>query len=183
MVRVSSLHWRHNGRDGISNQQPRDCLLSRLIRRRSKKTSKSRVTGLCAGNSPVTGEFPAQMDSGAENLFIWWRHHVMVALYSICLVGSYQWLLNFFSPVFRNMVFQLNVTPTRTSSFYIHVTFSTSLSLTFGLFLLFKVLLHTAGNIVILTKFSRQIFVTKILPIWRFIFRAYIKKKNHWFQQ
>ena len=29
-------------------------------RRRSKKKSKLRVTGLCAGNSPVTGEFPAQ---------------------------------------------------------------------------------------------------------------------------
>ena len=25
-----------------------------------KETSKFRVTGLCAGNSPVTGEFPAQ---------------------------------------------------------------------------------------------------------------------------
>ena len=28
--------------------------------RRSKKISKLRVTGLCVGNSPVTGEFPAQ---------------------------------------------------------------------------------------------------------------------------
>ena len=34
-------------------------------RRRSKKTSKLRVTGLCAGNSPVTGEFPAQRTSTA----------------------------------------------------------------------------------------------------------------------
>ena len=37
--------------------------------------SKLRVTGLCAGNSPVTGEFPAQMASNAENVSIWWRHH------------------------------------------------------------------------------------------------------------
>ena len=29
---------------------------------------------LC-GNSPVTGEFPAQMTSNAENISIWWRHH------------------------------------------------------------------------------------------------------------
>ena len=29
-----------------------------LFRRRSKKTSKFRVTGLCEENSPVTGEFP-----------------------------------------------------------------------------------------------------------------------------
>ena len=40
-----------------------------------KKTSKLRVTGLCAGNSPGTGEFPAQMASNAENFSIWWRHH------------------------------------------------------------------------------------------------------------
>ena len=51
------------------------CLLTRLFRRRSKKTSKLRVTGLCAGNSPVTGEFPAQRASNAENVSIWWRHH------------------------------------------------------------------------------------------------------------
>ena len=44
-------------------------------RRRSKKTSKLRVTGLCAGNSPVTGEFPTQMASNAENVPIWWRLH------------------------------------------------------------------------------------------------------------
>ena len=36
---------------------------------------KHRVTGLCAGNSPVTGEFPAQRASNAENVSIWWRHH------------------------------------------------------------------------------------------------------------
>ena len=39
------------------------------------KTLKLRVTGLCGGNSPVTGEFPAQMASNAENVSIWWRHH------------------------------------------------------------------------------------------------------------
>ena len=71
-----SLRWRHNGRDGVSNHQPHDCLLNRLFRRRSKKTSKLRVTGLCVGNSPGTGEFPAQMASNAENVSIWWRHHV-----------------------------------------------------------------------------------------------------------
>ena len=44
---------------------------------RSKKTPKLRVTGLCAGNSPGTGEFPAQMASNAGNVSIWWRHHVL----------------------------------------------------------------------------------------------------------
>ena len=71
----SPLKWRHNGCDSVSNHQPHDCLLNRLFRRRSKKTPKLRVTGLCAGNSPGTGEFPAQMASYAENVSIWWRHH------------------------------------------------------------------------------------------------------------
>ena len=33
-----------------------------------QQKSTLRVTGLCAGNSPVTGEFPAQMASNAENV-------------------------------------------------------------------------------------------------------------------
>ena len=40
------------------------------------KTSKLRITGLCAGSSPATGEFPAQMASNAEKVPIGWRHHV-----------------------------------------------------------------------------------------------------------
>ena len=61
----------------VSNQQPHDCLLNCLFRRRSKKTSKLRVTGLCEGNSPVTSEFPAQRTSYAESVSIWWRHHIL----------------------------------------------------------------------------------------------------------
>ena len=61
-----SLQWRHNGPNGVSNHQPHYCLLNRLFRSKSKKTSTLRVTGLCVGNSPVTGEFPAQMASNAE---------------------------------------------------------------------------------------------------------------------
>ena len=52
------LWWRHSGRDSVSNHQPHDCLLNRIFRRRSKKTSKLRVTVLCVGSSPGTGEFP-----------------------------------------------------------------------------------------------------------------------------
>ena len=58
-----------------SNHQPHDCLHNHLFRRRSKKTSKLRVTGLCGGNSPITGELPAQRASNAANVSIWWRHH------------------------------------------------------------------------------------------------------------
>ena len=71
-----SLRCRHNGNDSVSNHQPYDCLLKRLFRRRWKKISKLCVTGLCARNSPGTGEFPVQMASNSENVSIGWRHHV-----------------------------------------------------------------------------------------------------------
>ena len=54
------------------NHQPHDCSDAD-----QRKKSKLRVTGLCAGNSPVTGDLPAQRASHAENVSIWWRHHVM----------------------------------------------------------------------------------------------------------
>ena len=69
------LRCRHNERDGVSNHQPHHCLLNCWFRRRSKKTANLRVTGLCVGNSPVTGEFSAQKAGNAENVSIWWRHH------------------------------------------------------------------------------------------------------------
>ena len=73
-VDLTTLRWRHNGHNGVSNHQLHHCLLNHLFGCRSKKTSKLRVTGLCAGNSPGTGEFPAQMASNAENVSIWWRN-------------------------------------------------------------------------------------------------------------
>ena len=60
-----------------------------------RKNSKLPVTGLCAGNSPVTDEFPAQMASNTENISIWWRHHELCGLavittlyYQIAAVGK-----------------------------------------------------------------------------------------------
>ena len=44
-------------------------------KRRPKETSNLRVTGLCAGKSPMTGEFPSQRARNAGNVSIWWRHH------------------------------------------------------------------------------------------------------------
>ena len=94
-----SLKWRHlvsmlgecwGGLDKIPQNHYNDVIMSAMAsqitnltivystvysRRRSKKTSKLRVTGLCVGNSPVTGEFPAQRASNAENVSIWWRLH------------------------------------------------------------------------------------------------------------
>ena len=40
-----------------------------------KKTSKLHVTGLCVGNSPVTGEFPTQRASNVEDVSNWLCHH------------------------------------------------------------------------------------------------------------
>ena len=80
---VHPLQWRHHECYGISNHQPHDCLISRLFRHRSKKTSKLRITGFCEGNPSVTGEFPAQRASNTENISIWWRHH------NVCVCGPY----------------------------------------------------------------------------------------------
>ena len=87
-VNCTALQWRHNGRYSVSNHQPHDCLLNRLFRRRSKKTLKLRVTGLCVGNSSGTGEFPAQMASNSENVSIWWRHHGTIYSRDISRVHS-----------------------------------------------------------------------------------------------
>ena len=53
------------------------------------------------GNSPVTGEFTAQMASNAENLSIWWRHHGvylylrlkrLIAPYSLICRSLWAWI-------------------------------------------------------------------------------------------
>ena len=74
-----TLHiWRHNERNGISHQLHLHCLLKCWFRHRSKETSKLHVTGLCVGNSPVTGGFPAQRASKVENASVRWRHHAQM---------------------------------------------------------------------------------------------------------
>ena len=74
---------------GVSNHRRLVCLLNRLFRGRSKKTSKLRVNGFCLGNSPVTREFPAQMASDAENASVWRRHHVWSTLPIVCALRCY----------------------------------------------------------------------------------------------
>ena len=80
-----TLKWCHNEYVGVSNHQPYDYSFNRLFRRRSKKTSELRVTGLCA----VTGEFPTQRASNAENLSICWRQHAACR--------NFTWLENTYS--------------------------------------------------------------------------------------
>ena len=90
--RCSPLQWCHNGRDSVPNHQPYDFLLNGLFKRRSKKISKLRVTGLCAfprKKWPVTRKmFPFDdviMQSGLSlwrsllrPLSSWWRHHMEI---------------------------------------------------------------------------------------------------------
>ena len=66
---ICSLQWCHNECNSISNHQTHHCLLNCLFGRRSKKTSKLHITGLCEGNSPVPGEFHTQRASYAELCF------------------------------------------------------------------------------------------------------------------
>ena len=89
----TSLHWRHNDHDGVSNHQPHGCLLNRLFGRRSKKTSKLRVIGFVWGIHR-DGEFPAHRASYAEHISIWWRHHVKstrFVLHFVVLSGLLLW--------------------------------------------------------------------------------------------
>ena len=71
-MQLLALQRRYNGRNGIPNHQPHDCLLNRLFRHISKKTSKLCVTGLCAGNYPW---IPRTNGPLRGKCFHWWRHH------------------------------------------------------------------------------------------------------------
>ena len=70
-------------------KSPATPLFVRLfVRVRIKENSKLRVTGLCEENPPITGEFPAQKASNAENGSISWRQHASVLWYH-----TFWWLL------------------------------------------------------------------------------------------
>ena len=53
-----------------------------------RKHKGSASLALCTGNSPATGEFPAQRASNAENVSIWWRHHDMLNSCKLCIDES-----------------------------------------------------------------------------------------------
>ena len=87
-----TLQWHHNELNGVSNHQRLYCLLNRLFRRRSKKISQLRDTGLCEGNSPVTSEFLAQRASNAEKVSISWHHHQLKCRYILWFSTWRIWL-------------------------------------------------------------------------------------------
>ena len=77
-----TLQWRHSDRDGVFNHRRLDCLLYRVIRRRSKKTWKLRVTGL----------WWIPRASNAENVSILWRHHKVKGLHRLYLPVIYTYI-------------------------------------------------------------------------------------------
>ena len=96
----------------------------------SKKTSKLCVTGLCAGNSPVTGECPAKMTSNAENVSIWWRHHerqklpksiTAVTKCQLFPISIFNWCLDHFAyDVFKNILHETLCNEIEISMAFVH---------------------------------------------------------------
>ena len=54
-------------------------------------------TSLAFGKSPLTGEFPAQMASNAENVSIWWCHHFATSYDMFDIMASIKFYQNKFS--------------------------------------------------------------------------------------
>ena len=94
-----TLWWRHNDHDSVSNHQPHECLLNHLFRRRSKKTSKLRVTGLCVGNSPGPvnsphkGPVTRKMFPFDDVIMTTHRHWIHINVYRVSCGGVFNMLL------------------------------------------------------------------------------------------
>ena len=101
----------HNGCNGIPNHQPHHCLLNRLCKRRSKKTSKLRITGLCERNLLMTGGFCAQMAINGKNVSICWRRYVNYYLHlKISFYGNmYRWYFRFWNLCNNTYIWWTNV--------------------------------------------------------------------------
>ena len=83
-VRVTgSLQWHHNGRDIVSNHQPHHPTVYSTVysdadqRKHQSSASLAFVREIHRG---PTDEFPTEMASNAENVSIWWRHHVFFVI-------------------------------------------------------------------------------------------------------
>ena len=62
---------------GLRLKSPASRLFTQpFIQAEIKENSKALRNWLLCGEFTGTGEFPAQMASNAENVSIWWRHHV-----------------------------------------------------------------------------------------------------------
>ena len=75
LIRILSLQWRHNGRDGVLNQQPSLTIVYSNVYSGADQRKHQSSASLAFVNSLVTGEFPAQKASNAEDASIWLRYH------------------------------------------------------------------------------------------------------------
>ena len=84
-VAVCTLQWRHNERHWVSNHRHFDCILIAC------SGADQRIHQHSALLAFVTGEFPAQKASNAENVSIWWRHQAQLEwrkFYVFCISGK-----------------------------------------------------------------------------------------------
>ena len=100
-----SIQWRHNEHDGATNHQPHECLLKVRI----KENIKAPRHWPLWGNSSVSGEFPAQRASNAENVSIWWRHHYIQFYKDIAMQTCTCWPLEFIDNIFADAVALIDV--------------------------------------------------------------------------
>ena len=77
-----TLQWHHTERDGTSNHIRLECFLNRLFRRRSKKTPKLRVTGLCKGIYRWPVDSPQERVFG-DVILTWGRQDTPVWLVAV----------------------------------------------------------------------------------------------------
>ena len=92
-IHINSLQRCHNERDSFSNHQRLNGLLNRLFRRRSKETSKLRVTGLCGGihRSPHKGPVTRKMFPLDDVIMYFFSRNYFVMNYKImCLETKYK---------------------------------------------------------------------------------------------
>ena len=75
----------------IASQITSQTIVYSTVYSNQRKTSKLRVTGLCEGNSPLTGEFPPQKASNAKNVSIWWRHYGLAGMPQRKAMSGLQW--------------------------------------------------------------------------------------------
>ena len=98
------LQWRHNVRDGISNQQPQDCLLNGLFRCIWKKTPKLHVTD------------GVIMKKGSVDIaFMLYKMDVIVTRYIAMMTSSNGYIFRVTGPLFGEFTGQRWIPLTKAS--------------------------------------------------------------------
>ena len=76
---MKTSQWRHNERDRVASQITSLTIVYSTVYSGvdQRKHQRSALLAFVRRIHPsVTGEFPAQKASNAENISIWWRHHI-----------------------------------------------------------------------------------------------------------